>query len=349
MHPDNQVRIAMRSKLFSTALCLLLVAGTAMEAEAQRNAGRNGAAFLEIGVGAREAALGSATSTLTYDANQIFWNPAGTALAADQRGSASFSYASWIADLEYFAAAAGYNLGNAGTVTLGVQAFGVSGIPADRENGYTDPVLEENVTDLNTSDTYDFQDLAVSVSYARYFFDRLALGATAKFINESIDGVGASAVAFDFGSVYSIGIYGWQIAARLSNLGSPLSFYNQDNPLPLTFTVGTSIYPVNTEQTRVMLAVDATKPQDSQQLIFGGTEVSFYDLLFLRGGYKFNYSGVSDGGTSERDPVKTTIEGFTLGGGIQYGVSGYDLAIDYAFTQMDLLDNTHRISLRVGL
>ena len=43
-----------------------------------------------------------------------------------------------------------------------------------------------------------------------------------------------------------------------------------------------------------MLALDAIKPQDSQQLLFGGAEASFYDLLFLRGGYKFNYSGVED-------------------------------------------------------
>ena len=336
-------------KTFSTALCLLLVAAFAADAHAQRNAGRNGAAFLEIGVGAREAALGSAASTITNSANQIFWNPAGTALAADQRGSVAFSYTSWIADLEYFGFAAGYNLGNAGTITIGAQAFGISDIPADRENGYTDPILQDLVTDPNTSDTYDYQDLAFSASYSRYFFDRLTLGATAKFVNESIDGVGASAVAFDFGSVYNIGVYGWQIAARLSNLGSPLTFYNQDNPLPLTFTIGSSIYPVNTEQTRVMLALDATKPQDSQQLLYGGAEVSFYDLLFLRGGYKFNYSGNEDSATAERPAVRTTIEGFSLGGGVQYLVSDYELAIDYAFTQMDLLNNVHRISLRVGL
>lgn len=339
----------MRSKICSSALCVLLVACLAVDAQAQRKAGRNGGVFLEIGVGAREAALGSAASTLKYSSNQIFWNPAGTALAADQTVSASFSYASWIADLEYFAASAGYNLGNAGTITVGAQAFGVSGIPANRENGYTDPILQDLVTDPNTSDTYDYQDLAFSVGFARYFFDRLALGATAKVINESIDGVSATAVAFDFGSVYSVGIYGMEVAARLSNLGSPLSFYNQDNPLPLTFTIGTSIYPINTERTRVMLAVDATKPQDSQQLLYGGAEFSYYDLFFLRGGYKFNYSGVEDEGTAERAAIQTTIEGFSLGGGIQYGLSGYDVAIDYAFTQMDLLNDVHRISLRIGM
>jgi len=321
----------------------------AVDAQAQQKAGRNGAAFLEIGVGAREAALGSAASTIRNSSNQIFWNPAGTALAPDQTVSASFSYASWIADLNYSAASVGYNLGNAGTVTVGAQMFGISDIAANRENGYSDPILQDLVTDTGTSDTFDYQDLAVSVGFSRYFFDRLALGATAKVVNQTIDDESASAVAFDFGSVYDIGAYNWQIGARLSNLGSSLTYYNIDNPLPATFTIGTSIYPVNTEQTRVMLAVDATKPQDSQQLLYGGAEVSFYDLLFLRGGYKFNYSGVEDDATLTRPAVQTSIEGFSLGGGIQYDMSGNQIGVDYAFTQMDLLDNVHRFSLRVGL
>jgi hypothetical protein len=330
-------------------LTLLLVGLVAVPAEAQLKAGRNGAAFLEIGVGAREVALGSAATSFMNDANQIFWNPAGTALADRQRVSAAFSYTDWIADLNYGAAAIGYHFAGFGTVTLGAQVFGISDIPANRQNGYEDPILQDLVTDDNTSDTYNYTDLALSLSYARYLLDNLTLGATFKFVNESVDGVSASAIAFDFGSVYQVGLAGWQIAARLSNLGTPMSFYNQDNPLPLTFTIGTSIYPVNTEQTRLMLAIDAIKPQDSQQLIYGGAELSFYDLLFLRGGYKFNYSGAEDDGTSEREPIQTTIEGLSLGGGLQFGADRYDIAVDYAYTSMELLNNVHRFTLRVIL
>ena len=339
----------MTQRLIYSLLCAVLLVGLAADAQAQRKAGRNGAAFLEIGVGARESALGSAATTLTHSANQAFWNPAGTALSANQKGSVSFSYGDWIAGLESFAFAGGYNLGNAGTITLGVIGFGLSDIPANRENGYTNPILQDLVTDTETGDTFDYQDIAVSLSYARYFIDRLTLGASVKVINESIDGVSASAVAFDFGSVYDIGLAGWRVGASISNLGSPLTFYNQENPLPLTFKIGTTINALETQDTRVMLALDATKPQDSQQLLFGGAEVSFYDLLFLRGGYKFNYSGTEDDGTTSRRATDTTIEGISLGGGIQYDIQGYAVGIDYAFTQMDLLDNTHRISLRVAL
>ena len=329
-------------------IVLLLLAGVlALPAEAQRKAGRNGAAFLEVGVGAREVALGSAVTSIGNDANQIFWNPAGVALASNQQFSTAFSYTEWIADLNYGAVALAYNLGNSGTVGIGVQYFGISDIAANRQNGYTDPILQDLVTDNETSATYDFLDLAVSASYSRYFFDRLTLGATFKIVNESIDSESASAVAFDFGSIYRI-TPEWQIAARLNNLGTSMTYYNQDNPLPLSFSIGTSFYALNTEQARLMLALDTTKPQDSQQLVYGGAEVSFYDLFFVRGGYKFNYSGNEDDGTSERDPIDTSIEGFSLGGGIQYAVSGYALAVDYAYTQMDLLNNVHRFTLRLG-
>ena len=333
---------------YTYLVIILFCSLVALPAEAQRKAGRTGAAFLEIGIGAREVGMGSAASSLANDANQIFWNPAGTALASDQQFSTALSYTSWIADLDYSAVAVGFNMNNFGTVTIGAQVFGTTDIPANRQNGFTDPDLIALIEDTETAATYDYLDLAISVAYSRYVIDKLALGATFKVINQSIDGLNASAFAFDFGSVYSIGFSGWQLAARISNLGSDVEFFAQNNPLPLTFSIGTSIYPINSETTRLRLAFDTTKPLDSQQLLYGGAELSFYDLLFLRGGYKFNYSDTDDGGTSNRDAINTSIEGISLGGGIQYEISGYAVAIDYAFTSMDLLDNVNRISLRIG-
>lgn len=333
---------------FRTLLVLAVLVALPLEASAQRKAGRNGAAFLKVSVGARATALGSAASSIIGDANQAFWNPAGTALTADRTLDVSLSYNDWIAEIQHTAAAIGYNMENVGTLTLAVQAFGVTDIPANRENGYADPILQDLVTDDGTSATYDFQDIAVSLSLGRYIVDKFALGATVRVVNETIDGHGATAIGFDFGSIYKLGIAGWQISSRVSNLGSDLTYFNQNNPMPLVFSIGTSFYPVNREEARLMIAIDATKPQEAQQLIYGGAELSFYDLLFLRGGYKLNYSGTDDGGTSRRDAINTTIEGASFGGGIQYVVSGYNVAVDYAFTQMDLLDAVHRFTLRFG-
>jgi hypothetical protein len=336
--------LATKALMFTAILAVVALS----TAEAQHRAGYNGGAFLKIGVGAREVGLGSAVTSMANDANQVFWNPAGAALRGDQQVSVALSHNSWIAGLDYNSMALGYRIGNAGTITAGVQVFGISDIPANRQTGYADPILQDLVTDQMTTASYSYQDLALSLSYANYVIDRLSLGATAKFIRQGIDDQAASAVAFDFGSVYHVGYAGLQIAARLNNLGSSLQFFNQQNALPLTFSIGASVYPINTEQMRLMVAVDATKPQDADQLIFGGAEVSFYDLLFLRGGRKFNYGQIGTG-VPENGRVAETVEGFSLGGGLQYPVANIALAVDYAFTQMNLFSNTHQITLRIGM
>jgi len=329
-------------------LLAIFVLAFGQQAEAQRKAGRNGAVFLELDDGARGAALGAAVTSLQSGSNQIFWNPAGTALDDDQTVSASFSYADWLAELEYTTLSVGYNTGY-GTVTFGVQALRVSDIQANRQNGFDNPTLQELVTDKKTDSDFGFLDLAVSGAYSKSFSDQISIGGTFKFIRESIDGVSASAFAFDFGTVYKVGVAGWQIGARVNNLGSELQFFNQSNPLPLNFSIGTSIYPVNNDEIRVMLSADGVKPQDSQQLFYGGTEITFYDLLFVRGGRKFNFSGDVDDGTSARPPIETTIEEYSLGAGIQTVISNTHVQVDYAYTSMDLLDGTHRFTMNIGI
>jgi hypothetical protein len=72
-------------------------------------------------------------------------------------------------------------------------------------------------------------------------------------------------------------------------------------------------------------------------------------LISVRGGWKFNYSGTDDGGTSSRSAINSTIEGLSLGAGVKTNVEGYDVGVDYSFTKMDLLSAAHRISVSVGI
>ncbi|MEK6570888.1 MAG: hypothetical protein AABZ61_05925, partial [Bacteroidota bacterium] len=119
-----------REKLFSAiGLVLLLLYASTVDAQQVRKAGLNAGVFLKIGVGARAVGLGSAVTTLGGDANQIFWNPAGTAMQ-DERFQAAFSYNKWIADLKHNAAAITYNMPDVGTIGIGFISFGVSDIPA---------------------------------------------------------------------------------------------------------------------------------------------------------------------------------------------------------------------------
>lgn len=325
------------------AVVLVVTAGTAQD----RKAGLTGAAFLKVGVGARSVAMGTAVTGLANDVNQMFYNPAGIALKSETM-QASFTYNKWIADIGHSAAAASYNFEGIGTIGVGFITFGVSGIEASRDIP-VDPGLVQYQIETNTSPTYDYRDIAYQATFSRYVIESLALGFTVKGISQTIDGMGVSAFAVDFGSLYHIGVLDWTIAARFNNLGSDLKYYDIASPLPLQFTIGTMMTPFKDDMWGVTVAVDASKPQDGPLYLYTGGEVKFMKMFALRGGYKFNYSGASEVTSTGGTAINATIEGVSFGAGVSTKISGYSIGVDYSYTTMDLLDAAHRFTLCFGL
>ncbi|MDZ7289293.1 MAG: PorV/PorQ family protein [candidate division KSB1 bacterium] len=336
-------------KRMIAALVVVLMTASLGSGQVKKT-GYTGAAFLKVGVGARAVALGSAVTSLTGDVNQMFWNPAGITLSNNQ-WQATFTYNKWIADINHTAAAIAHDFGSIGTFGIGFISFGLSGIAADRDVVPGFLLATFKPYDTSTSSTYDYMDLAFQLTYARNFTDKLALGMTVKVINQSIDEESATTFAFDFGSTYKIGFHNATIGARINNLGKDLKFFDIGTPLPLNFSVGGSIDLFNKADHRITILADATKPQDADQLVFAGGEYMFNDLVAVRGGWKFNYSGVDDKKRNEYDQreikAPRTEEGVTLGGGVKVGTGTKKLMLDYSFTEFGLLDNTHRFSLNV--
>jgi predicted porin len=266
---------------------------------------------------------------------------------------AAFSYNKWIADINHSAFGFSYKLGDIGTIGISGIMFGVSGIPAYRD--IAPAAFKELQVDQATSETYDYQDLALQATFAKQFSDQLSLGVTVKYISETLDDMTKGAFAVDLGSVYSLGSIGgflndWKISARLNNMGSGIKYYDVESPIPITFGVGTSFKVLkNKKAGDLLVAIDAVKPQDSPQLFYIGGEYTFANFLSVRGGYKLNYTGAEDNGTTTRKAIKQTIEGLSVGGGVSLEVEGYMLRFDYAMTSMDILDPVHRITLSVGM
>ena len=338
----------------SIAALLLVVFATGIVTAQTRKAGINAAAFLKVGVGARQIGMGSAVTSTNSDVTNMFWNPAGVALR-DEKAQVSFTYNSWIGGITQNAVAASYNMEGIGTLGIGVMTFGISGIPADRDVYPGNAVLQALQIDQATADTYDYMDMLAQVTYSTFVMNRLSLGASAKFIHEKIDDQAATAIAFDLGSVYNIGIADWNIGARLSNLGSDMKFYDYPSPIPLTFSVGTSLVPLRIGANSVMVAVDLVKPQDGQQYYYTGFEYNYGNTVFLRGGWKFNYSYLGlagdgiDEGTSLRQGVQTSLEKGSLGAGVRVPMAEYMLSLDYSYTVFSLFSDVHRITLHVSM
>ena len=116
-------------------------------------------------------------------------------------------------------------MGDMGTLGIGVVTLGLSDIAADRDV-VPQFVLDAgtfNPNDTASSGSYSYRDLALGVSWGRNITDRLNMGVTGKIITQSIDGVGATAFAADFGAIYRINST-YSLGARINNLGRDLTF-----------------------------------------------------------------------------------------------------------------------------
>jgi hypothetical protein len=317
-----------------------------------RKSGLTGAAFLKIGVGARPVALGSAYTTVTGDVHQLFWNPAGIALDGGE-SQVLLSHNSWIADLSHQALGFTRDMGDMGTLGIGVVTLGLSDIAADRDV-VPQFVLDAgtfNPNDTASSGSYSYRDLALGVSWGRNITDRLNMGVTGKIITQSIDGVGATAFAADFGAIYRINST-YSLGARINNLGSDLTFYDIGAPLPLIFSIGAAAVVVNDPDSGMAVTVlaDATKPQDAEQLLYTAVEAQLFNMLKLRSGYKLNYQSIEDDKVDEVSGAVVgadrTEEGLTAGLGLDFGMAGYNATVDYAFTSFGILDSVHQFSLQ---
>ncbi|MFT5086666.1 MAG: hypothetical protein ACI906_004455 [Candidatus Latescibacterota bacterium] len=344
----------MKALKIITVLGMAVLVATVQPSEAGvRKSGLTGAAFLKIGVGARAVALGSAYTTITGDVNQMFWNPAGTALEGG-KSQVMLSHNSWIADLSHDAVGYSRDMGNLGTLGIGIVTMGLSDIAADRD-AVPQFVLDAGTFDPNdteSSGAYDYRDLAVGLTWSRHITDRLDLGLTGKMVRQSIDGVSATAYAADFGAIYQTGFHGTRLGARINNLGSDLTFYDIGAPLPLNFSLGVAadLLQNRDDGMQVTVLADATKPQDGEQLLYTAVEVQLFDMLQLRSGYKFNYQGVADDKIDEVDgttfEADRTEEGLTAGLGLELPMGGYVANVNYAFTSFGILDSVHQFSLQ---
>ncbi len=324
----------------------LLGSGTVMAQE--NKTGLTGANFLKIGVGARQVGLGSAATTISDDPHMMFWNPAGIVNMASDGGKTqvAMTHNQWLLEMQHNAFAFTRDLGSIGTLGIGVVHIGLGDIVADRDVAPT-PALANQQADLATGATFNFYDLAVNVTLAHQFTERLSLGASVKFISEKIDDLTANAIAGDFGVIYDTGWQGLRLGARMSNLGSDLSFYDDAGtepvPIPLIFSFGASFDIARQADSRLVALLDANKRQDSKQLYFGGMEWRLMEQFSLRGGYKFGFSN-----DKNKAGINSTDEGLSFGGGVNVPFGNARVQLDYAFTQFNLLDDTHRFSFSIS-
>lgn len=280
-------------------------------------AGTAGMQFLKIGVGAREAALADAATSIVEDANAVFWNPAG--LGFLEKRQLIGSHTQWLVDSRHTSA----------VVSLPVGSFvaAISVIYLAIED-FEETTVEQP---LGTGRMVSASDIAIGLTVARRFTDRLSIGGQIKYVQEKLDDVDFDNLLFDVGTLYHTGFHHLRLAFTLQHFGPDLKVFKQKFRMPLLFRVGISDDLILTDAYRLTTAFDLVHPTDNDEWVSWAVEFSALNLIALRGGYRFN---VDEGG-------------FTAGIGLRPPeFSGFRLVIDYGYSSFgEVFGGINRFSI----
>jgi hypothetical protein len=317
------------------SIIILLSASLSINAEFNK-AGRTAMQFLKIGIGARQAGMGEASIASVQDVNSIFWNPA--AVTGINGVQASFTYTTWIADLNIMSGAVGITLGDIGTLTASYITMDYGDIPM----AYT--TSQSGNIDTRTGNFFTGSDLLFGVGFARKFTDRLSIGVNLKYVREDLHTYYSDLWAFDVGSFYDTGWKGIRLAMSAQNFSSQARWLEtkeeeqQSYELPIVYRIGLAIDLMggedlflggNFDEHKITLNMDAIHTNDYAERLHLGLEYTAFNMIALRTGYRLNYE---EGNLS-------------LGVGFNYDAGFAKLNIDYAYVQYDYLESPHRVTV----
>jgi len=250
------------NKFGATMLAMLVaVTGPALAAP--------GFTFMQIGVGAREGAMGGAGVALSQGPAAAYFNPAN--LAIGDRGGALLMLNRHFADITSQYAAI--------TVRSGPWAL-------------TPHYLGTTVPDIELRDRpsqepialFDSRDAAIGLSIARRLPLGLSVGATVNYLWEKIYIEAADAWAFDFGAAWAAPLAGLRLGAAVQNNGKASKFVAEAPDLPTLFRGGASFTKGIGLVGSATVAADwvAVREQAPEQRF--GLELATLQVLRLRGG-----------------------------------------------------------------
>ena len=318
--------------------------------------GLTGATFLELPVGAREAALSGAAAATTNGLTAYYWNTAATAelrtVSAtlsrnDLYGGSGLTQTYAAIGIPVGASAVGlsFNYFTSGDIIRTTEAFPNGGDPAG-------------------GGTIEWNGYAAGIHGARRLTDRLSVGLAGKYISEGSPIARAHWVAFDLSTIFRTGLFGTTVAASVQNLGSTARFSGKElrrniptrsdvfpvsRPVPITFdmekvelpsivqfavtteVIGGSTALMNTNGRNHALFVNGavTDPTDRAIQPLLGVEYSFRNLLSLRAGKRFY--------TPDDGPWSMSY-GMSYGIGLNFPVFGRRFTFDYANFRMSSSD-----------
>lgn len=299
-------------------LGLVVATSPSLAAEEFEKVGTIGAQFLKIGIGARATAMGSAFVAVANDPSAVYWNPAGIARLPDR--ALSIDSVDWFADLQLSHVSYVFTL----PILPGALAVQARSLSMDRL-----PVRTVFRPD-GSGTTYDAGDIALGLSYGRSLTDKFSTGITIHYIQSTLASWTASAIAFDFGTLYDTGYRSLTIGMSIQSIGSEMTYIEEPVKLPTIFRVGMSMALLRSGTHRLLSSGEFQHPPDNAERANAGLEYAIGETLFARGGWYFRYDQ----------------ERFSLGGGARLpSALGVGTQFDYSYTENRNLPPVHRFGI----
>jgi hypothetical protein len=192
----------------------------------------------------------------------------------------------------------------------------------------------------NQLGTFSSNELAVSLSYSNMFEEHLSYGVNAKFIYSGIAEFSSTALAADFGILFTIPDERINLGISLRNIGTQLSKYvSTRESLPADLTIGGSVVPKGMPLLLNLgfhkLNEDAGSFSSRFKSFSVGGEFTISRVIQARIGYN----------NEQRQDLKTGTSAGLAGfsGGIGITVKEYKL--DYALSSLGSIGSLHRITI----
>jgi len=336
-----------RASIIYLALAALLSMQTV---SAQSKVGTSAAPFLGLEIGAKAVAMGAAFGGVSDDGSGILWNVGS--ISRSEKNSAYFSYLNWFADINIQYASVIYQLPAVG-------ALGVSVTFVD----YGEMQVTTIENPYGTGEVFSANDISLGLSFARNLTDRFSIGATVKYIAQSIYNEKAEGLALDVGTLYITRFNDMRLGISINNFGSKMqmtgrdlfAFHDIDESIygnnekiiselrtdqwnmPLVFRIGAAMPVMDTKNHKVWLAADGVYPSDNVKMANLGVEYTLYDLFSLRAGWKNMFQG------------DYKEQGLTFGTGVVFRMrSNLAIQFDYAFQGFDHLTDVHHFATSIN-
>lgn len=284
-----------------------------------------GFVFLELPVSARTTGLGEAGITLSdLNSDGVFVNPAICGFT-NRTHNVSFFYSPYFAEIKQYATSYSFN-SNLGVFSVGALMFDYGTMLK------TQKVAGQRVYEI--IGTFSSRSLAFLLSYSRMLTDKFSFGISLKYVNEKIDIYSANNVVLDGGVLYYTGLGSLRIGATIQNFGTDAKFINDPFKMPAVLKLGaaTEIFGDFNSDYRVTTLMEAIHPNDGDERLNTGLELSWKNIFSIRGGYKFFYDE----------------ETYSFGIGIN-GEPSIPVSFDISISNYGRLGNILRLTLQAGI